>query len=329
MEGAEGSDENAATSVSEPSRRIEKLIQYQGRAYPCYPKTLSARPDITSPFTTEDGIEIVVALLKNGKYALIPVTVENGEPLNYAQRQWGKGRQLEVDAGDFPSLARAGLHSEEELIQTKMITGRSVVEMTELGRPGRSSGAGFMAQDEDVLSVLRGDNRLVGQLGLTHAQMARPLFHVWNMMLRDIELKRMGRFWDHVDYLLYNGVKVYLKGQGTRGWQESLFDDEILGMYQFEIWRELNPEEKAFLSDRYGHLSEKQMAELIKKLTHIHTGEMVPYYVMRYGFYEGHTDYRADPLAIARIFGLKTLEQIEAAFPRELYQVLTRHFTGE
>ena len=50
------------------------------------------------------------------------------------------------------------------------------MEMTELGRPGRSSGAGFMAQDEDVLSVLRGDNHLVSQLGLTHTKMARPLF---------------------------------------------------------------------------------------------------------------------------------------------------------
>jgi len=48
---------------------------------------------------------------------------------------------------------------------------------------------------------------------------------------------------------------------------------------------------------------------------------------MRYGFYEGHTDYRADPAAIARIFGLRSLEQIEAAFPGRLEEVLTQHFT--
>ena len=128
---------------------------------------------------------------------------------------------------------------------------------------------------------------------------------------------------------MYNGVKVCLKGQGTRGWQESLFDDEILGMYQFELWRKLTSEEKAFLSHRYAHLSDIQMAELVKRLTQIHTGEMVPYYIMRYGFYEGHTDYRADPLAIAWIFGLKDLEQIEAAFPGKLYHVLTQRFTRE
>jgi hypothetical protein len=48
---------------------------------------------------------------------------------------------------------------------------------------------------------------------------------------------------------------------------------------------------------------------------------------MRYGFYEGHTDYRADPIAIAFIFGMRSLEQIEAAFDGRLYEALTRPFT--
>jgi len=46
-----------------------------------YPTTLDHFPDIPSPFITEDGIEIVVAFTKNKKYALIPVTVENGKPI--------------------------------------------------------------------------------------------------------------------------------------------------------------------------------------------------------------------------------------------------------
>jgi len=69
------------------------------------------------------------------------------------------------------------------------------------------------------------------------------------------------------------------------------------------------------------------MAEYIKRLAYIHTGEMVPYYIMRYGFYEGHTDFRADPIAIAFIFGLKSLEEIEDVFQGNLYKTLTRHFT--
>ena len=257
------------------------------------------------------------------------MTVENGKPLNYKQNQWGKGRQLEIDVGDFPTLAQTGLHSDAELSCTKMITGRSIVEIIELGRPERSSGAGFMSDDEDIISVIKGDNRLVERLGLKHPQTAKPLFHIWNMILRDVELNRLGRFWEHFEYILYKGQKVSVKAEGTKGWQESIFDDEILGKFQIEIWREPDRNEKAFLREKYPDLTEDQMASLLKKLSHIISGEMVPYYIMRYGFYEGHTEYRADPIAITWIFGLKSLEQIETAFPGRLDEVLTQHFTRQ
>jgi hypothetical protein len=35
----------------------------------------------------------------------------------------------------------------------------------------------------------------------------------------------------------------------------------------------------------------------------------------------------ADPIAIALIFGLRTLDEIEAAFPGRLDEVMTAHFT--
>jgi hypothetical protein len=299
------------------------------KEYPCYPATLDTKPDIPSPHTTLDGIEVVTAFTKDGKYAIVPVTVENGKPLNYKQNQWGKGRQLEVDAGDFPALVRTGLHSEAELSCTKMIAGRSIVEIIELGRPGRSSGAGFMSDDEDIISVIKGDNCLVEQLGLRHPQTAKPLFHIWNMILRDVELSRIGRFWEPFEYILYNGQKVFVKAEGTKGWQESIFDDEILGKFQIEIWREPDEDENVFLREKYPGLTNDQMTAMLKKLSRIYTGEMVPYYIMRYGFYEGHTDYRADPVAIAWIFGLKSLEQIEAVFPGRLDKVLKQHFTRQ
>jgi hypothetical protein len=37
----------------------------------------------------------------------------------------------------------------------------------------------------------------------------------------------------------------------------------------------------------------------------------------------------AEPIAIAQVFGLKSLEQIEAAFDGKLYEALTQHFTRE
>jgi len=291
-----------------------------------YPNTYDHFPDLPSPYTLEDGTEIVAAFTKDEKYVLIPVTVENGKPLNYRNNQWyGKGRQLEVDASDFPTLARTGLHSETELDQIKTITGRSIAEITEIGRPERYSGEGFMSHDEDIISVLRGDNRLVTQLGSIHPHMAKPLFHVFNIILT--VKKDSGR--GNIGGVLYNQRKIYLKFRGAKGWQESIFSDEILGYWQIEIWRDLDKEEKAFLSREYSNLTDEDMAQLIKKLSFIHTGEMAPYYIMRYGFYEGHTSYRADPIAIAFIFGLRSLDEIESAFKGKLYEILTNHFSEE
>ena len=100
-------------------------------------------------------------------------------------------------------------------------------------------------------------------------------------------------------------------------------------MYHLEFSIELNEEEKAFLQERYSNLDNEQMADFQKILCHIHTGEMVPFYIMRYGFYEGHTGYRADPIAVSLIFGLRSLEEIEKAFAGNLYKALTEDFTRE
>jgi hypothetical protein len=284
-----------------------------------------AKPVFPSPFLTPDGVEMLTVFKKASGYTFVPVTIENCDPLDYKQNQWGKGYQLSVDAADFPTLAETGLHSETELARTKTITDRSIVEITELGRPERSSGAGFMAADEDIISVLKGDNKLVKAMGLTHPQMAAPLFHTWNIVFDGN--RRNFRF--GTEFILYNGMRVEFKFEGSKGWQESIFDDEILGRYQLSVSRQLSEAEMSLLRRKYSRLSSEQMSELVSKLSHIHTGEMSPYYIMRYGFYEGHTDYRADPIAIASVFGLKTLEQIEATFDGRLYEALTQHFTRQ
>jgi hypothetical protein len=100
-------------------------------------------------------------------------------------------------------------------------------------------------------------------------------------------------------------------------------------MYHLEFSVELDKDEQAVLQERYSNLSDEQMTDFQKMLSHIHTGEMVPFYIMRYGFYEGHTGYRADPIAISLIFGLRSLEEIDKAFEGNLYRALTEHFTKE
>jgi hypothetical protein len=287
-----------------------------------YPHMYDRMPQIPSPYTMKDGTEIVVAFTKDKKYICLPVTVENGKPLIYTREgdQMGKGKQLEIDSTDFPTLAETGLHSEIELDQTKTITGRSVAVITEIGRPDRSSGAGFMSHDEDIISVLKGDNRLVQKMGLTHPQMAKVLFHVWNLVFFPYQ---------DFEYLLYNGKKIFFEIQGSRGWQDSIFLDEIQGAHTLKVWRELESDEKEFLCKIYSHLNEKQMAELIDDLFIIETGEMAFYYIMRYGFYEGHTDFRTDPIAIAFVFGLRNLVDINHTLGGSLFETLNEHFTRE
>ncbi len=321
-----GAEEAPSESASSDQESI-----LAGSGLGLYPQTTRRPPAMASPGTLPSGEEVVVAFLKSNEYAVVPVTVENGLPtLPYGSRKIGKGRQLAVDANDFPTLAATGLHSERELDATERITGRLVEVITAVGRPGNASGAGFMAADEDIISVLKGDNRLVGRLGLTHDRMARPLFHIWNLVLREYELNRFGRSWDNIQYVLYHGNKVRFGAvHPTRGFQDSIFNDEIAGAFDINFHRELDEREREFLHQKYSCLDERQMAELVEKLSHIRTGEMEPYYIMRYGFYEGHTGYRTDPVAVAFVFGLRSLEETEAAFPGRLYEVLTMHFTKD
>lgn len=37
-------------------------VYYNKKTYPCYPKALDFRPDIPSPHTTLDGVEIITVL---------------------------------------------------------------------------------------------------------------------------------------------------------------------------------------------------------------------------------------------------------------------------
>ena len=317
----------AVSQQTQPDR-----LDYQGRSYPLYPATLHTCPEVPSPFTDKNGMEIVVAYRAvDSTYTLIPVTVEDGEPLNYREGQWGKGRQLEVDEEDFPTLARTGLHSRAELDQTRTITGRTVEDITENGRPEQSSFAGFMAADEDIVSVLKGDNHLVSRMGMTHPELARPMFHLWNIVRSHYQQMLLAGEWlPGIDWFSYRGHTVHLLDAGHgHGWQTSIFNDSILGMYQIEIRRDMRPQEEAFLRQAYSRLDAEQIEELIRRLSYVHLGEMVAYYIMRYGFYEGHTTYRADPIAIAFVFGLRTIEEIESAFDGHLFHALTMHFTRE
>ena len=294
-------------------------ITCQDTTFTLYPKEYTELPDIPSPFKTTDGKEIITAFNKKNNFTLIPVTIENGDPWIPDKDLWGKGNQLEINSTDFPTLAQTGLHSEIELDSLKSITGRSIDEINKLGAPGGLSRTGFFSENEDILSVLKGDNLLVKKLGLTHPQLAEPLFHVWNL------LGIAGH--EQILSFRYNNYTISLKAHRTKPGQLSLFADGFRGGSDIRLSRSLSLKEENFIKQNYSLLDSNQIIELKNKLTTLHTGELEAYYIKRYGFYEGHTEYRVDPIAIAWIFGLKSLQEIDKAFKGELYETLTRHFT--
>lgn len=299
-----------------------KLLEIRNPPYQLYPETNKDKPDIASPLLDGSGRQWVVALTKEHQYAVMDVSLNNDKSIC---------KQLVVDTLDFPDLVQTGLHDRKTLNNLKTVTGRTVDEITRLGQPGQLSQGGFMAAGEDLISVLLGDDELVRKMGLTHPQLAEPLFHVLNMMDHDLDLNRWNMAkheWENVQKFYYNGKTVNVKAYDTKGGQLSIFDDQLQGAFHIQLWRDLTPKERSFLYNTYGHLSGKDFETLINRLSFINTGELQPQYIMRYGFYEGHTFWRTDPIAIAYIFGLRSLEEIEEASPGKLFEVLTNHFSN-
>jgi hypothetical protein len=301
----------------------------QAFSYKLYPHLYETMPKIGSPYIIMDTIETILVLTKNKQYGIVPVTTEKGAPLLYSYRlgtHMGKDNQLHINSGDFPSLATSGLHSEEQLDKKEMITGIPINIINCTAKPNGYSISGFIADDEDIISVLKGDNRLVRKLGLTHRDLAKPLFHIWNLILKEEELGNWARFYDNIRAIYYNGNELNFRASCSKGWQMSIFFDEIQGRYNIHIDRKLTVLEDAYLNEKYANLNSDDMAKLKHKLLNLDFSEMLPYYIMRYGFYEGHTDYRCDPVAIAFIFGLKNIEEIDNEFEGSLFNILTDNF---
>ncbi|NQU88427.1 MAG: hypothetical protein HQ541_21995 [Mariniphaga sp.] len=298
-----------------------RLIHVDTIPYDIYPEVIDFNPNLPSPFITKNGKEFVIAVTNEKKFAIVQVTLSNDH---------GICPQLTVDTADFPQLAQNGLHSEERLNNIKTITDRSLKEISELGHPNGLSQAGFLAHDENIISVIKGDNRVVSQLGLTHPQLAKPIFHVLNMMDADLSLNRWNMAkhqWENIRYFYYNNHKIFVEAGDTKGGQKSIFNDNVEGAFYIKLWREFDSDEIQYLKKHYDYLPENEFNDLKNHLSVINTGEMEPQYIMRYGFYEGHTYWRTDPIAISFIFGLKNLNELNRLFESKLHKILTSHYT--
>lgn len=287
-----------------------------------FPNIFKSKPKISSPYIFGiDGSakyrEYVTIRMPNG-YAVADVTQEDGEIYSCMHSIFGKGQQLRIAKRDFPALGMTGLHSEEDLDKKKYITGRKLELINYLARPGRFSRSGFIAAHEDIISVLKRDNRTVRKMGLKHSHLAKPLFHIWNIIQGNYIRGR----WAKDITIFYNGSEVILNAEGGKGYQESIFHDEIEGRWNISIRRQFSPDEIKQLNTRFGHLGKDRIKFIQRKLSRIDISEMNPFYIQRYGFYEGATPYRADPISIAFIFGLKNLNDVTGIFGNHLLELV-------
>lgn len=302
-----------ATVVAQESHMPRKTTAVvQGQVVSLYPNVEANELDGPSPLTDDEGGTLLHVQLLGQRHAWVEAGL--------------KAAQGQIDAEDFPVLAARGVHDHEHLADTRQITGVPISQINDRAQPGALSSSGFLAAGEDVLITLMEDDRRVRALGLTHAQLAEPLFHVINVLDQDVGVVYRNHSFDELVAIRYGGHHVFIKGEGTKGGQKSIFDDGIEGALDLDIWRPLSQEELCFLREAYPNLRYGAFSDLARRLSHLHTGEMEPQYIMRYGFYEGHTEYRTDPLTIAVVFGLKRLQEVEAAFKGRLPQVLTQPY---
>ena len=75
-----------------------------------------------------------------------------------------------------------------------------------------------MAESEDILSVISGDNQLVKKMGLTHPELAKTLFHLWNVIqVMEYYNAHFTNPGGGIDFLMYNGRKIVLTASSGHG----------------------------------------------------------------------------------------------------------------
>jgi hypothetical protein len=164
-----------------------------------------------------------------------------------------------------------GVNRQEIIGKMTTLTGKTIEEIESDARPGSLSQAGFLGEDEKFKERLKADNAFVRGKGFTHPQLAEPLFSVMNIL----DAIGDSRF----DDFTYRGHHYKAEYRAYRGFQTSLFNDGLQVDRDFTVTNLNTGEELAF-------------------------SPLLPYYIARYGFYEGHTSYRADPAKIIEVFQL-------------------------
>jgi len=175
-------------------------------------------------------------------------------------------------ASDSSGFLIGASNSDTVIDRMNSLTDKTVAEIESDARPGGLSRSGFLDDIESFKKRLKTDNDFVLGKGYTHQALAEPLFAVMDI-LDAIDA-------DRFDDFTYRGQHYKASYETYRGFQVSLFNDGMLADQDYTVTNLATGKELRF-------------------------SPLVPYYIARYGFYEGNTSYRVDPAEIIETFQLR------------------------
>lgn len=162
-----------------------------------------------------------------------------------------------------------GSNDSELILGLNSLAGQSISQLELVMRPMHSSMSGFLGEHESLREVLAEDNDFVLSQGLTHQELAAPLFYA-----------RQHVYGGYGNEFTYEGAKYKVEMMNYRGYQDSPFMDGTKTMSDMTITN----------LDSGDSLS---------------CSALIPDMMARYGFYEGKgTPYRLEPSAVIKVFGL-------------------------
>jgi hypothetical protein len=177
------------------------------------------------------------------------------------------------------------VNSDDSIRQLTTLTGLTIAEIEDRARPCHCSKwqdcsvDGFLGENEGFITRLLEDNLFVRQKQLTHQKIAKPLFILATMNKDYCHIaQETGDF--KTGQCLLNKITFSVSINCTNGYQESIFNDHLRSSCIVN----------AVKMPQRQNLSFDQV--------------LLPNYIDRYGFYEGHTIYRVAPQTIIDFFEL-------------------------
>ncbi len=196
-------------------------------------------------------------------------------------------QQNYIQPVDEQGFTIGGVNKSEIISNLKHITGIPIAEIEKTARPRKYSHSGFLGNEEQLVGILTIDNEFVLGKNFTHQQLAEPLFYVMNLFSLDTDN------FDREKNFSYNGMQYNARYVKHQGYQGSIFADNLLIDRDFIIKNESNNQEISFSG-------------------------ILPYYIWRYGFYEGNTSYRLEPQDIINTFFSPDADKINQPLPQSL-----------